>query len=167
MEGSSPMHCSSRLFPDWLNLPVVKGFGYFAQNDGLARGKPWPHVPRRLVGNFLRDGEGLFEPFSLAVCVGTNFETVVEIRATHPSGSACHRQAGISSAVVSRTRTPDLYARIDSSPVQGLLPTSLLKTRHAASLHKNTFAGGEDLGYFAFNAGGRRFDSCRRKFMPA
>src|SRR5215467_12383433 len=64
----------------------------------------------------------------LAVCVGTDFETVVETRATFPSGGACHRQAGISSAVVSRTRTPDLYARVDCSPVQDLVPTSLLNT---------------------------------------
>ena len=27
------------MFPDWLTLPVVKGFGYFARNDGLARGR--------------------------------------------------------------------------------------------------------------------------------
>ena len=25
-----------------------------------------------------------------------------------------------------------------------------------------SFAGGEDSGYFAFNAGGRRFESCRQ-----
>ena len=35
--------------------------------------------------------------------------------------------AGISSAVVLRTRTPDLYARIECSPVQDLVPTCLLK----------------------------------------
>jgi hypothetical protein len=71
-------------------------------------------------------GEGKFEPFSLAVCVGTDFETVVEIRATYPSEGAGESPAGISSAVVSRTRTPDPYARINRSPVQDLVPTLLL-----------------------------------------
>ena len=107
------------LVPRLVSVAGGEGCGYFAENENktVAAGSP---------AEFFSGWRRLFEPFSSAVRVGTDFETVVEIRATHPSGSAGASPAGISSAVVSRTRTPDLYARIDCSPVQDLLPTSLL-----------------------------------------
>src|SRR5215472_11846556 len=70
----------------------------------------------------------LVEPFSgQAVFVGTDSKRWWRSRLLTLSVGAGAKPAGISSTVVSRTRTTDLYALVDCSPV-GVCPT--LAARH-------------------------------------
>src|SRR5262249_46466826 len=75
-------------------------------------------------------------------CVGTNSERWWRFELLCPSVGAGASPAGISSAVVSRKRTTDLYALIDCSPV-GICLQRVLLFFHNIYI----FVGGEDDGY--------------------
>ncbi len=75
------------------------------------------------------DGEGCSNPSpGQAVFVGTDSKRWWRSRLLTLSVGAGAKPAGISSAVVSRTRTTDLYALVDCSPV-GICPTLAAENR--------------------------------------